>query len=103
MSKKALTNDPLEEKIKQLKPEDLKKALQVFREKLNQEYVAYLNSCVHCGLCADSCHYYLTHKDVQSLPAYKLSLANGIFKKYFSFIGKSIPGWVGGKNSIRRW
>jgi len=91
MSEKVLTSDPLEEKIKQLKPEDLKKALQVFREKLNQEYAAYLNSCVHCGLCADSCHYYLTHKDVQSLPAYKLSLANGIFKKYFSFIGKNIP------------
>ncbi len=40
MSEKALTNDPLEEKIKQLEPEDLKKALQVFREKLNQEYAA---------------------------------------------------------------
>ncbi len=102
-----MTNDPLEEKIKQLKPEDLKKALQVFREKLNQEYAAYLNSCVHCGLCADSCHYYLTHKEVQSLPAYKLSLANGIFKKYFSFAGKNIPGWVGGKEfnqaMVREW
>jgi Fe-S oxidoreductase len=107
MSEKALTNDPLEEKIKQLKPEDLKKALQVFRGKLNQEYAAYLNSCVHCGLCADSCHYYLTHKDVQSLPAYKLSLVNGIYKKYFSFIGKNIPGWVGGKEfnqaMVREW
>ncbi len=102
-----MTNDPLEEKIKQLKPEDLKKALQVFREKLNQEYAAHLNSCVHCGLCADSCHYYLTHKDVRSLPAYKLSLANGIFKKYFSFIGKIIPGWVGAKEfnqaMVREW
>jgi Fe-S oxidoreductase len=89
--------DFLEEKIEKLKPEDLKKALQVFREKLNLEYAAHFNSCVHCGLCADSCHYYLTHKDFQSLPAYKLSLAQGIFKKYFSFIGKSIPGWVGAK------
>jgi len=99
--------DLLEEKITQLKPEDLKKALQVFREKLNQEYAAYLNSCVHCGLCADSCHYYLTHKDVQSMPAYKLSLANGIFKKYFSFVGKNIPGWVGAREfnqaMVREW
>jgi Fe-S oxidoreductase len=107
MSEKARTKDVLEEKIKQLNPEDLKKALQVFREKLNHEYAAYLKSCVHCGLCADSCHYYLTHKDVQSLPAYKLSLANGIFKKYFSFIGKNIPGWVGAKEfnqaTVREW
>ncbi|UCC39083.1 MAG: (Fe-S)-binding protein [Candidatus Aminicenantes bacterium] len=107
MSEKALKNDLLEEKIKQLGSEDLKKALQVFREKLNQEYAAYLNSCVHCGLCADSCHYYLTHKDVQSLPAYKLSLAQGIFKKYFSFVGKNIPGWAGAKEfnqkMVREW
>jgi len=101
------TKDPLEEKIKQLKPEDLKKALQVFREKINSEYAAYLNSCIHCGLCADSCHYYLTYKDIKSLPAYKLSLATGIFKKYFSFIGKNIPEWVGAKKfdhaMVREW
>ena len=107
MSEKVLTNDPLEEKIIHLKPEDLKKALQVFREKLNQEHAAYLNSCVHCGLCADSCHYYLTHEDVQSLPAYKLNLVQGIFKRYFSFIGKNIPGWIGGKEfnqaMVKEW
>jgi len=107
ISEKAHIKDVLEEKIIQLKPEDLKKALQVFREKLNQEHAAYLNSCVHCGLCADSCHYYLTHENVQSLPAYKLSLVQGIFKKYFSFVGKNIPGWTGAKEfnqaMVREW
>lgn len=107
MSEEAITKDPLEEKIKRLKPEDLKKALQVFQKKIHYEYAAYLNSCVHCGLCADSCHYYLTHKDIQSLPAYKLGLAAGIFKKYFSFTGKNIPGWVGAKefnhNMVKEW
>ncbi len=107
MSENAHMKDVLEEKIIQLKPEDLKKALQVFRGKLNQEYAAYLNSCVHCGLCADSCHYYLTHEDVQSLPAYKLNLVQGIFKKYFSSVGKNIPGWTGAKEfnqaMVREW
>ncbi len=107
MSNKSDIKDPLEEKINQLKPEDLKKALQAFREKIDYEYAAYLNSCVHCGLCADSCHYYLTHKDIQSLPAYKLNLATGIFKRCFSFIGKNIPGWVGAKEfnqaMVREW
>jgi Fe-S oxidoreductase len=107
MSEKALKKDLLEEKIKQVRSGDLKKALQVFREKLNQEYAAYLNSCVHCGLCADSCHYYLADKDVQSLPAYKLNLAQGIFKKYFSFVGKNISGWTGAKEfnqaMVREW
>jgi len=107
MTDKSETKDPLEEKIKQLTAEDIEKILRVFREKIHYEYAAYLNSCVHCGLCADSCHYYLTHKDIQSLPAYKLSLVTGIFKKYFSLIGKKIPWWGGAKEFnrevVREW
>lgn len=95
MSDKPDKKDPLEAKIEQLKQEDLDKALNVFRHKINREYAAYLSSCVHCGLCAESCHYYLTHQDIKSLPAYKLSLVTRIFKKYFSFIGKVAPRWIG--------
>jgi len=84
MSKEVETKDghiyPLEEKINRLKPEDFKKALQIFKEKINHEYAAYLNSCVHCGLCADSCHYFLTYGDIKSIPAYKLDLIVSVFK-----------------------
>ncbi len=90
--------DPVEEKIKQLKPEDFEKALKIFKEKLNHKYAAYLNACVHCGLCADSCHYFLTYGDIKSIPAYKLDLIVSVFKKYFSFIGKKFPGMVGAKD-----
>jgi len=107
MDKETEKKDPFEEKISQLKTEDLKKALQVFREKIHSEYAAYFNSCVHCGLCADSCHYYLTDRNIQSMPAYKLNLAAGIFKRYFSFTGKKIPGWIGAKkfnhSIVREW
>lgn len=99
--------DPVEEKIKRLKAEDFEKALKVFRQKLNQEYVTYLHSCVHCGLCADSCHYYLSQKDIQSLPAYKLSLATEVFKKYWSFMGRNVSWWTGAKKldhkMVREW
>lgn len=82
MNKETGSIDPFEAKIAQLKPEDLEKALQVFKEKIDHRYAAYLNSCVHCGLCSDACHYYLTHNDIQSIPAYKMNLVIGIFKKY---------------------
>jgi Fe-S oxidoreductase len=99
--------DPIEEKIKKLKAADFEKALKVFSEKLNNEYVTYLNSCVHCGLCADSCHYYLSQKDIQSLPAYKLSLATKVFKKYWSFMGRKVSWWAGAKRldheMVREW
>ncbi len=90
--------DPLEERLKQLKPEDFKKALQLFQERIHYEYAAYLNSCLRCGFCSDSCHYYLAEKDVKALPAYKLSLIAGVFKKYFSSMGKRIPRWIDAKD-----
>lgn len=107
MSDKPDKKDPLEEKIEQLKQDDLDKALRAFRDKTTQEYAAYLNSCVRCGLCAESCHYYLTHQDIKSLPVYKLSLVTKIFKKYFSFLGKIAPRWIGAEKldsvMIQEW
>ena len=102
-----LTKDPLEEKIGRLTSEDLRKALKVFREKITSEYAAYLNSCVHCGLCAESCHYYVAEGDIESIPAHKLNLVTSVFKRYFTSAGKIIPRWVGAKeldqDTIRQW
>jgi Fe-S oxidoreductase len=109
MSESVITEskDPIEERIQQLTPADLEKALKVFKEKIDHKYAAHLNSCVHCGLCADSCHYYLTHEDTQSMPAHKLNLVIAVFKKHFSLMGKIFPGWVGAKKlekeMIREW
>ena len=103
----SVAGDPLEERIARLTPEELKKALRVFREKINSEYAAYLNSCVHCGLCAESCHYYLADGEIESIPAHKLNLVTGVFKKYFTSAGKTIPRWVGAKEfdqeTLREW
>jgi Fe-S oxidoreductase len=107
MNEKKDNKDPFDEQIEQLTPDDLQKALQVFEQKIDHKYAAHLNSCVHCGLCADVCHYYLTYKDLQSIPAYKLSLVIGVFIKYFSFSGKAIPRWVGAKtldkDMVKEW
>ncbi|MEI6614382.1 MAG: (Fe-S)-binding protein [Chrysiogenales bacterium] len=89
MSQPATAKNPLTEKINQLSPADLQKAVQVFREQLHAAETAYLNSCVHCGLCAESCHFYLSSGEIQALPAYKLNLVTSVFKKYFSFMGRN--------------
>lgn len=94
MSDKNDSKDPFAAKIEQLTQEDLDRIIEVFKEKIDYNYAAHLNSCVHCGLCADACHYYLTYGDLKSIPAYKLSLVIGVFKKYFSLAGKTIPLWV---------
>lgn len=102
MSKEEFVKDPFEERIKSLKPEDFKKALKMFNEKICREYAAFLNTCVHCGLCADSCHYYLDQKDTKSIPAYKLGLVTKVFKKYHAYTGKIIPRWIGAEEFDHR-
>ncbi len=41
-------------------------------DSLDEELTAYLNACVRCGLCAQSCHYYLSDRNPESVPGYKL-------------------------------
>jgi Fe-S oxidoreductase len=107
MSKEAVRDDPIQARIENLKPEDFDKAIKSFKDRINQDYAASLDSCVHCGLCAEACHYYLVDKDEKSLPAYKLSLVTKIYKRYFSFIGKKAPRWIGAedfdKDVVREW
>jgi Fe-S oxidoreductase len=99
--------DPFEDKISSLGPEEIHRALQVLSEKTDSRARAYLNSCMHCGLCAGSCHYYLSSKETQALPAYKLNLLLSVFKKYFTFLGKRVPVLGGAKElnqeRLREW
>ena len=84
-----------EEKIQNLTVEDREKIREEFKKSIHFDDGAYLNTCAHCGLCADSCHYYIALNDIQSIPAYKLALVTKIFKKSFGFIGKKLPSLVG--------
>lgn len=95
---KKYQKDFFEDRIENIKAEDIRKALYVFHRKLSNQSAAYLNSCLHCGLCADSCHYYLSTGEIPSIPAYKLSLIEKIFKKHFTLLGKRAPGWVKAKD-----
>jgi Fe-S oxidoreductase len=107
MKSEQRTVDPIEERIAAISPEDISKAVEDLKEKIDHKYAAHLNSCVHCGLCADSCHYYLMDKDIKSIPAYKLDLIVSVFKKYFTKVGKRIPAFVRAKElnqeMIREW
>jgi Fe-S oxidoreductase len=51
---------------------------------------AYLmkNACVHCGLCADSCHYYLSSGDPELIPAVKAEKLSRALRKEASPFGR---------------
>jgi Fe-S oxidoreductase len=94
-------------KIESLTPEDLAKGLAVFRSRLKDAEISYLNSCVHCGLCDTSCHYHRAEPLLENLPAHKLDQVLSVFKSHFTASGKLLGGWSGARSfdkaAVRAW
>ncbi|MCE1164272.1 MAG: (Fe-S)-binding protein [Bacteroidetes bacterium] len=67
------------------------KGLKVFSGQEDSKLITHLNSCVHCGLCAESCMYYLVTKDERYIPAKKVDLISSIYQRYCTFTGKYFP------------
>jgi Fe-S oxidoreductase len=81
-------------------PEDKKeKALKVFQPNGSSKLLTQLNSCVRCGLCAESCIYYLAYGDERFIPARKVDAVSSIYRRYFTRTGKVFP-WLTGAKSL---
>jgi Fe-S oxidoreductase len=62
MGAEKLTDDKIEQVINS-----------VLKQEGGARLKAYVNTCIHCGLCSDACHYYLSHdKDPQYSPVGKV-------------------------------
>jgi Fe-S oxidoreductase len=92
MEKTPAISDPLETRIKNLTDQDLETIKKVFLDHFHSDYAAYLSTCAHCGLCAESCHYYLTDPSPESIPAHKLNLINKVFRRNYTLQGRILPG-----------
>jgi Fe-S oxidoreductase len=89
--------DELEARLDALTDADYQRGLDVFRSKLKEAEASYLNSCVHCGLCASSCHYYHADGELENIPAHKLELIASVFRRNFTTVGRLAPGLVNAK------
>ena len=98
MNAEVKSADILQERLAALTPADIERALEVFRANLDHAAAAQLQSCVHCGLCGESCHYFLATGEFKDHPAYKLNLIAAVFRNYFTFAGKALPGVVGARS-----
>jgi Fe-S oxidoreductase len=74
-----------------LTQENIVKGLAILKKAKGSKLETNVNSCVHCGLCGESCIYYLTFKDAKYLPALKVELVSSVYKRYCTFIGKHVP------------
>jgi len=48
----------------------------------------FLDICVHCGACADKCHYFIATLDPYNMPVKRQDLFRTIYRKYFTTLGK---------------
>jgi Fe-S oxidoreductase len=61
--------------------ERVQRAKAVFAEKMDAPKAVDLESCVHCGLCAEACHYYVTSGDPKFTPTRKLDLLKRFYRR----------------------
>jgi Fe-S oxidoreductase len=70
-------------------------ALEVLRQRLNRQLEASLEVCVHCGICAESCHYYVSNPKPEHVPAYRAEQLRKVYRRLFDPLGKAAPRWAG--------
>jgi Fe-S oxidoreductase len=79
--------------MEKLTEDKLKKGLQVLKRDVGSKLLTHVNSCVHCGLCAESCIYYRLKPDEHFVPAKKVDMLSSIYRRYNTFGGKLVP-WL---------
>lgn len=69
-------NDPgLDEMVQKLTPEKIEKAYKAVFGKLSSRIRAIVETCMHCGLCAEACQWYLSNdKDPTYAPVAKMRM-----------------------------
>lgn len=90
-------SDEMEQKLAKLTEADFKRALDVFQSKLREAEASFLNSCVKCGFCAQSCHYYRQEPISENIPAHKLEQVASVFRAHFTTLGKWAPALTGAR------
>jgi Fe-S oxidoreductase len=52
------------------------------KPKIGARFKTWVEICTHCGMCADTCHFYLANgKDPKMIPAYKVRFLKEMLKK----------------------
>ena len=69
----------------------IEKGLKVLENRGDNKLLTHLNSCVHCGLCAESCIYYKATGDNRFTPARKVDLVASVYRRYHTLTGRFFP------------
>jgi Fe-S oxidoreductase len=69
--------------------------LRLLGQRITRPLALSMTACVHCGMCADSCHYFLARPDDPTMtPVYKADQIRRVFKRHLDWTGRIVPWWV---------
>lgn len=85
--------------MKDFSKDKKKKGLEVFQGNDDSRLITQVNSCVHCGLCAETCIYFQALHEARFIPARKVDLVSAIYRRYYTLTGKSVP-WLTGARDL---
>jgi Fe-S oxidoreductase len=80
----------------------LEKMRTVMKKYISRKMLSMMSACVHCGLCADACHYYASTGDLNLTPVAKLQKFTDFFNQYFHPAKRRIPFFKGGIQSLEQ-
>ena len=61
------------------------------KKNLSRQIQFMLNSCVNCGVCAESCHYYCATNDSEVIPVNKFKILARILQTHFHPVKSRLP------------
>jgi Fe-S oxidoreductase len=73
------TGDPAQARSR---PIDVEAAVEKFKALTNAHVASYLEACVHCGQCAQACHFHEVTRDPRRVPAMKLVPITKVYKRH---------------------
>lgn len=56
-------------------------AKQAFIAGIDADMATYLESCIHCGMCAEACHFYISTKNPKYTPIYKIEPLKKVYRR----------------------
>ena len=65
---KQVIDEGLESGLSRLTEDKIQNAINsVLKGEAGARLKAYVETCIHCGMCSDACHYYMSHKPASLL------------------------------------
>lgn len=66
----------------------LERGLAAFRQEIDAPVAAFFSSCVHCGLCAEACPFFVETQDPKYTPIHKLEPLRRVWEREFTLWGR---------------